>query len=298
MGAPADATVITKSAFTSQASTDFAGASGTTTGPGSLSGLTGPWYIERQELNINYIRVPTQVGASCTVSLASGTTENGSIEKTELIFFATARAEARVTTLGFNVSSAQQPQEFTINAASGDINGVTYGTINASTLGPMGTIITSQPFIKRSLYTGASSQPIYNKQVTCSNWTAFYENAMRGSEVVAPGETVMSVPYMYNLKFHKDEGCVPGTMRDGHPYSMTGGLPASWKIFGDYIIPGAYSTTKENGQDIQVFIDNVANRITAQQLHEWPIANETVVGSLVLPAQDTGIPEYDINRHA
>jgi len=301
MGAPAADTLVTKSAFTSQASVDFGAASGTTTsGTGNLSALTGPWYIVRQDLNITYVRVPTQRGASGSVTLDQVTTTNGSIEKTEIIYFCNARVEARVVELAFNASAVQQPQEFTFNAASGGPNGVTYGAISGGvTMGPMGTIISSKPFISRTLYQGVvSAQPEFNKSIVASNWAAYYPPAMQGNSVLSEGETVNAAPYMYDLAFHKDDGCMPGTHRDGHPYNFTGGKPTSYATLNDYIIPGAYATNKESVADLQAFLDGVANNLTSESLHRYPISNEETIGNLTIPARDVGLSEYDINRHA
>jgi hypothetical protein len=301
MAAPDD-TAISKYTLNSGQGTDFVAASGSTAS-GVLSGLAGPWYIERQTLDIYYARVPQQFGASTTVTLDSASTTNGSIEKTEIVYYAVATYDTQVSYQNFNSSGVQQPQQFTVNAASGDINGVTYGNINASTMGPMGSIITSQPFIRRTPYLGTSSQPLISKTMTGSNWAAV-RNAVTipqglGTTVAVDIETEDASPYMFDLGWHKDSGCMQGTARDGHGFNFGGGIPLSFRATPAYVIVGAYDTSKESLAQIQAFIDDVGIRITNENLHAWPVANKQAIPGLPsLPAFDTGFVEYDVNRHA
>jgi hypothetical protein len=293
-----DDTIISKNTLNSGQGTDFVAASGSTAS-GVLSGLAGPWYIERQTLNIYYARVPQQFGASTTVTLDSATTTNGSIEKTEIVYYAVATYDTQVSYQNFNSSGVQQPQVFTINAASGDINGNTYGAITSATMGPMGSIITSQPFIRRTPYLGTSSQPLVSKTMTGSNWAAMMAGVNgNNGQMLLDNEIVDAAPYLYDLKWHKDGGCKPGTAREGHHYNFAGGIPAAYRWNPHYVIVGAYDTSKESLSQIKAFIDQVGTNITNENLHAWPVANDLTVLNVTLPANDTGFVEYDVNRHA
>ena len=306
----ADDTVITKTASVGTGGTSFVGTSGTLAGSGTgsasstpLTGLGGPWYVERQRLDIYYARVPQQLNASTTVSLTAATTTNGPIESTDIIYYAIATVNASIVNQTFNTSSVQQPQVFTVNAASGDVNGTTYGTISASSMGPMGSIITTAPYIRRTLYTGASSQPVYSKTSVGSNWAALRQpvaNPGNFAGLALSGECVDAQPFLTDLKFHKDGGAQPGTSKNSHVYNFPGGVAGSFRPFADYRIVGAYATTKESLAEINAFIENVGNRMTNEQHYNWPIAEMIDSGIFAgrYPKNTNGLPEYDINRHS
>ena len=306
----AEDTVITKTASVGTGGTSFVGTSGSLAGSGTgsasstpLTGLGGPWYIERQTLDIYYARVPQQMNASTTVSLASATTTNGPMEATDIAYYAVANVNASIVNQTFSTSSVQQPQVFTVNAASGDINGTTYGTISASSLGPMGSIITTTPYIRRTLYTGASSQTTFSKTATVSNWAAIRNPVYTGGtsqSLALSAESVDAQPFMYDLKFHKDGGSRPGTSKESHTFNFPGGVAASFRPFKDYQIVGAYDTSKESLAQINAFIDTVGARMTNEQHLDWPIAEIIDSGFAAgkLPKLDQGLAEYDINRHS
>ena len=301
----ADDTVITKTAAVGTGGNDFVGASGSLAGSGTgsasstpLTSLGGPWYIERQTLDIYYARVPRQFNASTTVSLSSATTSNGPMVATDIVFYAVANVNASIVNQTFTTSSVQQPQVFTINAASGDINGETYGAITASSMGPMGSIITTTPYIRRTLYTGASSQTTFSKTATVSNWAAVRSVVFTGGTVggiAVSAQAVDAQPFLYDLKFHKDGGSRPGTSKESHTFNFPGGIAASFRPFNDYSIVGAYATSKESLAQINAFIDTVANRMANEQHINWPIAD---IDNGILPNIDQGLAEYDINRHS
>jgi len=302
----ANDTGITKSSFVAGANTDFVATSGTINAS-ALSGLNGPWYITRQELDITYVRVPTQqftAASSTSVSLTGCTTSHTAIEGTHILFYATAKVSGRVVNQAFSTSGAQQPQTFIINAASADINGVSYGNITASTMGAMGTIQTENPFIRREIYTSGTYQPLFDKTLTFSNHAQFFSqvpNPVNPAAVLIPGETVNATQYFYDLGHHKDTGAKPGTTRTGVAIKNTylyPELPATFAVFGDYQIPGAFNVSKESLQQIRGFINDIATRLSAKNHHDWPISNEIAFGSQIIPAADVGIPEYDVNRHA
>ena len=292
-------TAVTQSAFAGTAGTDFVATSGSLT-VSSVSALAGPWYVERQTLDIFYYRVPHQFSVPAPeVSLVGTTYTSGAPVYTYISYYAIATCEASIVNQTFNSSSVQQAQEFTINAVSADSNGVNYGNINASTMGPMGDIITTTPFIRRTPYIGGSSQPLYSKTATGSNFAAALE-PVSGSTSTC--NTIIDIkdatPYLGDQEWFKDFGCVPGTARYGHPYNITAGTPnpRHYRFNNAYSINGAYDTTKESVAQIQAFIDSVGLNMSNEQHFAWPVANATA--SQDRPERDTGIAEYDINRHA
>lgn len=169
MAAPALDTQIQKFTLGGQQS-DFAPASGALSG--TVSAYPGPWYIERQTLDIHYARVPAEQvwNNLCTTTLSGASTTHANIQSTFLVAYYTATYDTSISYQNFNLSSVQQPQEFTLLAASGDANGVSYGNVTSSTMGPMGSIITSKPYIRRVPYLGTSAQPVVSKTSTGSTF--------------------------------------------------------------------------------------------------------------------------------
>ena len=291
MAAPDD-TAITKSVFQGTAGEDFVPASGSLSG--TVSAFSGPWYVERQTLDIYYYRMPHQFGApNLNVSLTGTTATSSAPVYTYLTYYAIASYDTQISYQNFNSSSVQQPQEFTINAASADANGVNYGAITSATMGPMGTIITSKPFIRRTPYLGTSSQPLVSKVSTGSNFAALIEGISSvGIACITPDAT----PHLGDQEWFKDFGCQQGTVRYGHPYNIPNGFtnPRHYRFSNDYTINGAYDTSKESMAQIQTFIDTVGMRVTNENHFVWPSANNN--GET--PLRDEGFVEYDINRHA
>ena len=292
-------TAITKSSFTgSTNNTLVSPASGSLSGA-SVSGLSGPWYVERQTLDIYYYRVPHSFGGvNPTVTLQSATTPSSVPVFTNLTYYAVATYDTNVVYQNFSTSSTQQPQEFTVNAASADANGVNYGAITSATMGAMGSIITTTPYIRRTLYTGASSQPLVSKVATGSNFAAVLQGVSGAGISTIPMVAYDGTQYLGDLAWFKDQGCMPHTARYGHPYNIPAGNsnPIAWKMSSDYSIPGAFDTAKESLAQIQTFIDNVAVRVTNENHFNWPVANVDL--NTNQPVQDNGFVEYDINRHA
>jgi hypothetical protein len=294
---PSD-TIISKNPISSGGNIDFTAGSGTLVS-GVLQPLGGPWYVETQTLDIYYVRVPAENAASSvTTTLTGSQTADTATNSTYIAYYAVANYDTVVQYQNYSTSAFQQPQLFDVNAASGDINGVNYGNITASTMGPMGNIQTTQPFMRRTPYTGASSQPLISRQAVGSNMGAF---SMRvndaNNNVVYSGVPHNLSEKLYDLGWWKDQGCQPGTARTGFPIAGIGvGSISTGQA--EYLIPGAFSTTKETLADIQVFLRNVGLKITNTGLASYPVCElGEVFGQFHFPIFDQGFVEYDINRH-
>ncbi len=123
--------------------------SGDTSGLGDLS---GPWFIETQSLNYNYLRVPIGSVSSMSVGLSSITME-GKIDKTVLLIVADCHYTAVSSNVFYATSSFQQAQDFVVQSVSADANGETYGSsLTAGAFGPRGRVITDHPFYSRKPY--------------------------------------------------------------------------------------------------------------------------------------------------
>ena len=241
---------------------NFVAASGSL-GSSSLSAFAGPWYVETQTLHVDYVRVPREQY--------------------------TATYDATVVYQNFTSSSVQQPQQFQIVAASGDPNGVNYGALNASTLGPMGSIITSQPYIRRTPYTAASSQPIVSKVSDGSHFAISLQSSAGPSFATMLDGT----DFFTDLNFWSQKS---GGFLGSDPIGNASTRPELRSKAGTfYYIPGAYNTSKEL-QPLSTLLDSIAYNITNEVYYAWPVPNGP--GTYGFPTRDEGLPEYDRNRHA
>ena len=295
----ADSTVISKNPINSGGNNDFVPASGTIAS-GVLQPLSGPWYVETQTLDIYYSRVPGESAASSvTTTLTGSQTADTTTNGTYIVYYAVANYDTVVQYQNYSTSSFQQPQLFDVNAASGDINGVNYGAITASTMGPMGNIQTTQPFMRRTLYVSGANQPLISRQAIGSNVGLYKEKVVN----IFTGQTIFSaIPVdlsqkLYDLGFFKDSGCQPGTARTGNNYAGIGTGPGLPFGIPEYNIPGAYATSKETLADIQVFLRNVGLKITNTGLASYPVCEIQTGLFDGFPEFDQGFVEYDINRH-
>jgi len=259
-------------------------ASGSTS---SLSAYSGPWFIERQTLTIDYVRVPIEVAPPTYVTRSLTQYNNPSsmsVYHTALAVIVRASYDSSIDYNTYQLSSQQLPQRFDVQSVSSDPYGNDYGALNASALGPRGTIVTTQPYYNRVPYTGASWQVPTSKTIVASNWGATYDAF--GSAVPYSMSQVFS-----NFDFFKDarEGCLPGNLffkPNGLKVGLAGGHLA--------LVMGNYSVASEPANIIRDVINVVANSITTSNLFNFP---DTSITSAGYPLPDQGFVEYDVGRH-
>tara|TARA_R110000782_G_scaffold184388_2_gene274646 strand:+ start:16074 stop:16928 length:855 start_codon:yes stop_codon:yes gene_type:complete len=252
----------------------------------SAAGFPGPWYIETQSLNIDYFRVPGGGLSSFDITLSSTDVVYKPILQTHVIAVVTASYSTRVDYASYSTSAFQQPQTFSIEAASAGPNGTSYGTLTASTLGAMGKILTDQPYYNRQAYTNPTLQPIINKNITGATFNAHYTNTPGASGASATTVTYAVEPFLPRYEMWLVQNYNAGALvSDWEPKLFTSNMM--------YWIPGQFSLTKESLSAIINYISAIGNRITSQQLYANP-AN--VNGVYVL--QDEGFAEYATTRHS
>ena len=111
---------------------------------------SGPWYIENQRMDIQYVRVPNYNLASETLGLSSvATTHN--VMDTHLLCGVNAYVSMVSSTDNYTTSSDSQNQRFLVNNVSADPYGNTYGELDSSSLGPQGQIYTASSYVYRVL---------------------------------------------------------------------------------------------------------------------------------------------------
>jgi hypothetical protein len=263
-------------------------ASGVAPGSGLISvasGHDGPWYITEQQLHIDYVRVPDGGGqaSSTTIDLTTVTTNHYPVAATKLIAKVTASYNTFLDYSFYSTSSYQQPQTFDVQAAAADPNGVTYGTVSGTSgtvLGPMGSIITDQPFYSRIAYTG-TNQPIVAKHINACTFAVW-----DASTSYTPNIPLIVDSYWQDFKLWKDLGCLPGTHRSGQN-------PRIWNLNNMYRIFGAYNVSKESSTMINSTISLIGNAVTQLGLFSNPV----LINPFGFPVTDTGIAEYSVARH-
>ena len=155
----------------------------------------------------------------------------------------------------------------------------------------MGSIVTTQPYIRRVAYTSATSgtQPVVSKISTGSIF-AVYDDTASGAGTTLPSGAIYRVhdgtDFFTDINFWSQYG---------NPVGNASIRPEKAKTAGSlYQIGGAYNTNKEFVSFATV-IDQIASRITNEMMYAWPIPSQNSTG---FPVADEGLPEYDKNRHA
>ena len=243
----------------------------------------GPWMIETQSLTIDYVRVPIMGVSSFVCNLASGTA-NYEIEKTTLAIAVTAVYSKEKVYGGYGTTSYQQPQKFQVNAISTDHKGNSYGALTGSALGPAGTIVTYQPWMQRRFWN--STDTVVNRTMT--GWLYFVPRDTCQGLLCMPQ---CNSRFMTDFEGHSVQSDDMGKFIECQ--FIQHDSQAHLKVFGEhYMIPGPYSTNKENLGAVISLIDSMGNKVTnikflpeAQAEKMWP-----------LPTSE-GFSEYNIARH-
>ena len=148
---------------------------GPVSGVSGTGALSGPFFIQEQSLNYDYVRVPYGFLSSVVVSL-SGSTWNAVNTGSVLM--------VRKSYEWFETSSFQQGQRFSIEAASADSQGNTYcnqtpsdcGLASfSSTYGPAGRVYTSQKWYKREPWIEGQHEET-DQTVVGYNYQAYNDN--------------------------------------------------------------------------------------------------------------------------
>lgn len=265
---------------------------------------TGDWFIEDQQLTIRYVRIPTMVtytDPNETLQSASAVNvRHNSVTETRLIcmFFPryTCRKEVNTT---YTTSSDLQLQKFSVAAANTDKFGTSYGTVSGTILGPAGIIYTSQPYTRRVPWDDTVHSEI-SQFTPCTN-VVITSLSPRGQMAgVIDANTHVGLA---NARY--DQAIDPVGANN-----FCGAKDVKY-YFGptilSYPILGDYSTSKESTTKLQVFLDAVADSISAYQMYTpRPIVNgsqnDFLYGQLLHPIeiQDSiyvGVPQYHKKRH-
>ena len=253
---------------------------GPASGVSGTGSLSGPFMIEEQTMEYDYVRVPAGILSSVVISL-SGSTWTGLHTGTYLMTRVKAQYSRRYSTEWFETSSYVQPQRFAVEAASADHLGNTYCDLTPSdcnissfsgTYGVAGKVYTIEPWYKRRPWIEGSDSE-HNTTHTGYNYQAYNDNGPVPSYETGEGaDDAEKVWSDFRATFATD-------VLDG-----TNGLTALTK-FPIAEKPGTYSYAQDQDNDIIWGTDGIGNGWNFGQLH-------TQFGEQILFYQ------YNSNRHS
>lgn len=262
-------------------------------GAGLVTTLSGPWCVEEQTMQVDYVRVPTGHAynfpgdAINLSSVAAIVTGSYTVSKTELRCIITATYSKIKSYETYSTSSYQQPQKFEINSVSADAHGNVYEGWATSSLGPRGSIVTYQPFKARRLWnddldgsTGGVSKTITvaNSSLTSSGSGTIYSHPQTQSESVAFENNFIENAQRHSFLHDYDRWSVLGANSWGAAYSMWGTYNPTFESQGQYIS----------------LLDNIGNLLMQEKLIRVPAE---VIDNYPYIANNQGNQYYNINRH-
>tara|TARA_A100001391_G_scaffold152934_1_gene110734 strand:- start:9131 stop:9970 length:840 start_codon:yes stop_codon:yes gene_type:complete len=268
--------------FSVAATASVSGWSGSGVNPAASSSPTGvfpgPHYVEEQSLHISYFRVPTGRETSSDISL-NDASANYAVNSTHIACIITANYSRKKVDAIFDTSSYQQPQKFQFLGMSADQDGRSYGAIDASTLGPVGEIVTVQPWYYRRPFVDTDTE------VASSVVVANYAIGASGEGPALDSKDQRQVRDFKNFFIRPAQAFSHLEIFSDYAYSRN----------FDYFLPGAYNTSQESLAQIISFIDTTANRLTTERLFKIPANLNPFSGQDF--ARDTGLPFYEAFRH-
>ena len=250
----------------------------------------GPWTIITQTLNIDYGRVPRLWLSGTDLDLDSASKQYA-VAQTKIAATFTADVTIVSSSDYYSTSSVyQQPQTFEIYPVSADHLGNTYGALNASCMGPMGSIKTKMPFILRKLREASDDQnyPLGTSSIKGSNFQFGTSSIHAGFNSQDQDSGLYNFP---SWSWHNGS--------PDHGMTNPNWGPFSWysTIVDPYTMQGGYSTSGEYIMGVYTFIDSVGTSIRDVNVESVP--SQRSLGAM--PYQEIGgfigIPTYDPNRH-
>lgn len=240
----------------------------------------GPHLIETQTLNIDYVRVPRGIANNFNVTLSSASM-NHSVTRTEVLALVTAEYRREKSYDTFSTSAYTQPQSFQILAMSADSSGNNYGTLTASSFGPMGTVATYHPYHSR--------RPWDDTIDTTSLQTCYGANFIMRRNV--PGS---DDPYANDQSLFIN-GFPNSFMKSSYAGTfLSDAEPEVYQTTGDtYMLFGSYSPLAESVPKIINFINSIGTRVASSSLFKIPGGSVGATNSFAT----VGVPNYSTSRH-
>jgi len=265
--------------------------------------FNGPWIIEGQNLHIGYWRMPRLTFSGVDLSLSSVTSIAYSYISTHLHAWIEADHFKVSSTDAYPVSGEySQPQTFLWEASETDYHGLSYGSLDASALGPMGRISSKTPFYRRRLMTVAE-QAMTPAQLGLSSRGIFGCNFLYGLSSCEWGS--------HNANQNNDQTFETAAMDP----TMAGSFRAGWERWSNanspinrYTLNGGYGMAQENLTAIVQFIDSCGWAVKEAWVDRVPgtrpinsnpqnYHSENANGQGIQNEYFLGIVGYDPNRH-
>tara|TARA_R110000765_G_scaffold58853_1_gene114899 strand:+ start:654 stop:1589 length:936 start_codon:yes stop_codon:yes gene_type:complete len=272
-------------------------------GPSGI--FTGPHFIEEQTLNVDYFRVPSYYfnnvqPTDFSLSAASPMTTHvsGNVQQTSVWARVTASVSIVKNYDRYGTSSYQQPQKFQVLAASADTNGNDYGAVTPGSLGPAGTILTSQKFYNRRPW---ETTDVETDDTTIAFSYKFNPSGGINGAVYTPG-------YGQNGEIQSD--AFGNHWLQAAPKFPELWLPAGWlNGYNNSLWAGRLTGPYLAANDQVVFTEHVLDAVgesiaNGNNLYYGPLARQSTDYSIALgrlSSFDTSAggnnPAYDITRH-
>ena len=255
------------------------------------SGFDGPWSVETQTLNITYCRVPTAHMTSASATL-TGFSSTCAVYRTSLAYNVNA-TYSKVKDYGqYPTSSWEQSQKFEVFPVSADPNGVSYGALNASSLGPQGSIITTRPWGRRQAWVDS----IDIEETEAANAWSFAVTSSGFNIYSHSQEDIFGELTKFVIRADERGTPLGGSEREAN----------SMLVGPKYSIFGAYSTSSETMAQMIAFVDSIGDRVkwrwggdlTVGGFYANPAElTEATTGSASSPKATEFVLNYSSQRH-
>jgi len=117
---------------------------------GVVSGAEEEWCRTTQTMEYSYVRVPDYTSpAALDVYGLTQLSAVDNVNRTEMYNVATLHTKREKIYLDVGTSGFTQLQILGLNPVSSDLYGATYGVVSGFVMGPQGSVITVQPYIKQ-----------------------------------------------------------------------------------------------------------------------------------------------------
>jgi len=266
---------------------------------------SGPWMIERQTMDLTYVRQPQVFVSSTNISL-SGASETFFMKGTHLAIECKATYSRIKSTDVYDSSSFQQPQTFQVFAVSNDAYQANPFTLTPSSLGPQGQIKTAQPWIRRRLWLDSDTQTT-SSIVGTNFW-------VKSNSTTVSGDGTELVTYYTPTSHWKDfqKVSVGLSLFQGNPWTFNNPM-VHYPRFCKYELDGSYTPSAEPSNVVVELLDEAGQYVRAAFLPDspelkdygwytgwystFPMEKWTQPKPQGVPMAGN-IPDYDINRHS
>jgi hypothetical protein len=256
----------------------------------AVGALSGPWCVEEQTLNINYWRIPQVSMYSASASLV-GFDMVHTFHNTRMAYSLFGCYKKYKDEANYATSAWEQSQLIEVLPVSADINGVGYGDLNASSMGPRGNAITTRPWKRRRLWDETSDVAVYeeaygwNYSLISSGFgfTDTYLNVHNAEDWFGRLTEFATKPQHRGTSHHDAAK---------HVYDL---------VHPSYWIGGGYSTDTETKAQMISFIDGVGTKLAenfsdGQGGYYSNIPPENP-GSPYVVTKTENVPSYKTDRH-